>query len=92
MGKKDADGNKKLVAALASAAAVFAVRKLLTVGWRRATGKTPPNPADPQVRLLEVVGWAIVAGVSVEATKFLTARLTGRRELAAADAADVAGS
>lgn len=88
MAKKGSDANKTLATTLVTAVAVFAVRKLLAYGWKRATGKTPPDAADPHVHVLEALGWAALAGVTVEATKLLTARATSRRSHAAIDAAD----
>ena len=35
----------KVATAVATSAAVFVVRKLLAFGWKRTTGKTPPDPA-----------------------------------------------
>ena len=86
--KKNGDPSKKLVSTLATAVAVWAARKLLALAWRRATGKTPPDPADPQVRIVEALGWAVVAGVAIEATKLFTARATARRLPAAGGPTD----
>jgi hypothetical protein len=80
--------SQKVATAVATSAAVFLVRKLLTFGWKRATGKTPPDPADPQVRIMEALGWAVLVGVSIEAAKLFTARATARRLPAADDPAD----
>jgi hypothetical protein len=88
--KSGSDVNKRLTTTLATAAAVWAVRKLLAFGWRRATGKTPPDPADPQVRILEALGWAALAGITVEATRLFTARATARRPRAGDGPADAA--
>ncbi|HUN32321.1 MAG TPA: DUF4235 domain-containing protein [Trebonia sp.] len=77
--KQNGDVSKKLVTTIATAAAVWAARKLLAMAWRGATGKTPPDPADPQVRIVEALGWAALVGVTVEATRLFTARATGRR-------------
>jgi len=77
--KKSGDTSKKLVTTLATAVAVWAARKLLALAWRRATGKTPPDPADPQVRIVEAISWAALVGVTVEATRLAAARATGRR-------------
>jgi hypothetical protein len=79
LSKKSGDANNKLAATIATAAAVWAARKLLALAWRGATGKTPPDPADPQVRIVEALGWAALVGVTVEATRLFTARATGRR-------------
>jgi hypothetical protein len=86
--KKNGDASKKLATTLATAVAVWAARKLLALAWRGATGKTPPDPADPQVRLVEALGWAALVGVTVEATRLFTARATGRRARSQDDQAD----
>ena len=85
--KKGGSRSQQLAVALATSAAVFVVRKLLALGWKRATGKTPPDPADPQVRVVEALGWAVIAGVTIEATKLFTARATARRVPAASGSA-----
>ena len=93
--KKGGSRGQQVAVAVATSAAVFVVRKLLALGWKRATGKTPPDPADPQVRVVEALGWAVIAGVTIEATKLFTARATARRVPAASDSArskDGAGS
>jgi len=93
--KKGGSRGQQVAVAIATSAAVFVVRKLLAFGWKRATGKTPPDPADPQVRIVEALGWAVIAGVAIEATKLFTARATARRLPAAAgpaDSQDPAGS
>jgi hypothetical protein len=88
--KQSGSMGQKVTAAVATSAAVFIVRKLLSFGWKRATGKTPPDPSDPQVRIAEALGWAVLAGVCIEATKLFTARATSRRQAVAAaeDSAD----
>ena len=92
--KKGGSRGQQVAVAIATSAAVFVVRKLLAFGWKRATGKTPPDPADPQVRIVEALGWAVIAGVAIEATKLFTARATTRRLPAAgpADSQDPAES
>lgn len=86
--KKGGSRSQQMAVAIATSATVFIVRKLLALGWKRATGKTPPDPADPQVRIVEVLGWAVVAGVTIEATKLFTARAAARRLPAPGDGAD----
>lgn len=86
--KKGGSRNQKLTAALATSAAVWLVRKLLAFGWQRATGKTPPDPTDPKVSIVEALGWAVIAGVSIEATKLFTARMTTRRSPGPEDPAE----
>jgi hypothetical protein len=88
LSNKSGDTGSKLVTAIATAAAVWAARKLLAVAWRRATGKTLPDPADPQVRIAEALGWAVLVGVTVEATRLFTARATGRRTRRPGDGPD----
>lgn len=81
---KKGEGNQKLVGTLATTGAVYLVRKLITFGWTRVTGKTPPDPADPKVSLLEALGWAVIAGASIEATRLIAARAASRPARASA--------
>jgi hypothetical protein len=88
MAKKSGDQKSALVGALATTAAVWVVRKAITAGWTRATGKVPPtDPSDPKVGVLEMLGWAVIAGASIEATRLLAGRATSRRARAAVDSA-----
>ena len=90
MAKKSGGAGGKLVATLATTAAVYAARKVVTALWTRTTGKVPPtDPADPEVTLVEALGWAAVAGITVEAARLLAARATTRRA-APAESADAA--
>ena len=78
-----------LVGALATTAAVWVVRKALTAAWTRTTGKMPPtDPSDPKASVVETLGWAVIAGASVEATRLFAARLTARRARTAGDSAE----
>ena len=86
--KSGSDPNKNFVTTVATMAAVYGMRKLLAIGWQRATGKTPPDPLDPQVRIVEAFAWAALAGVVAEATKLVAARVTARRLGAGGDSAD----
>jgi hypothetical protein len=86
--KKGGSRGQQVAIAVATSATVFVARKLLALGWKRVTGKTPPDPADPQVRIVEALGWAVIAGVTIEATKLFAARATARRLPAPTDPAD----
>jgi hypothetical protein len=80
--KKGGGSGGHLLVTAASAGAVFVVRKLLATVWTKVTGRVPPTDlTDPGVKLPEVLGWAILAGVTAEATKFAVARITARRSL-----------
>jgi hypothetical protein len=79
-----------LVGALATTAAVWLVRKVITAAWTRTTGKVPPtDPSDPKVSVIETLGWAVIAGASIEATRLLAARATARRARASDDPAEL---
>ena len=75
MSDKRGDGAAKALGTAASLGAAFAARKLMTAGWKRATGKEPPNdPQDPAVGLVEALGWAIVMGVVLAAVRVVAIR------------------
>jgi hypothetical protein len=87
--KKSGDQKGALLGALATTAAVWVVRKVITAGWTRATGKVPPtDPSDPKVGIIETLGWAVIAGASIEATRLFAARATSRRARAADESAE----
>ncbi len=61
-----------LVAAIGAAAVA---KKVVTTGWRAATGKNPPaNPADPDVDVREAVLWAAVSGTLIALARMLATR------------------
>jgi Protein of unknown function (DUF4235) len=79
-GKQRGSAASRAVSALAAAGAAFAVRKLLTVGWKTVTGKEPPDrPEDPEVALSEALIWGVVLGAAVGAARLLATRATTRR-------------
>jgi hypothetical protein len=80
MSDKRGDNASKAVGAAAAFAAAFVTRKVITVGWKRLTGKEPPSdPQDPLVGTGEAVGYAIVMGVVMGAARVLAIRAaTGR--------------
>jgi hypothetical protein len=85
MGKKgDGATSAKLVTTIATAGGVFVLRKVLATAWTKITGKEPPTDlANPKVTLPEVLIWAVVTGVIVEAAKFAIVRGTTRKSVAA---------
>jgi Protein of unknown function (DUF4235) len=77
-GKSGASG--KMVSALVGAGAAFAARKLLSFGWKKITGKEPPeHPEDPQVALREALIWGVLLGAAVSTARMLATRATMQR-------------
>lgn len=75
MADKQGDGMTKALGTAAAFGAAFAARKVLTAGWKRATGKEPPaDPQDPAVGMAEALAWAIAMGVVVSAVRVLAVR------------------
>jgi hypothetical protein len=69
----------KLMAMVASLLGAVVARKLLTAGWKLASGKEPPaNPEHPTVTWPEAVTWAVVSGAVVG-----LARLAAQKKVAA---------
>ena len=80
MADKRGDGVSKAVGTIAALAAGMGTRKLVTVGWKRVTGKEPPSdPHDPHVGFGEALSWAIVLGVTMETARLLAQRAARRR-------------
>lgn len=80
MSAKKADVGSRAISALAGMAAAFVVRKLLTFGWTKITGKQPPeHPEDPQVKLGEALAWGIVLGAAVHTARLLATRAVSSR-------------
>lgn len=77
-GKKG--GRSRLISTVAGAAAAFGARKAISFGWKRLTGKEPPeHPEDPQVALRESLAWGILLGSAVHTARMLAMRATARR-------------
>jgi hypothetical protein len=75
MADRSGEGLSKALAATAAFAAAYGTRKLVTLAWKRVTGKEPPSdPHDPQVSIGEALTFALVLGVSMETARLLAAR------------------
>jgi hypothetical protein len=52
-----------------------AAKKVLTTGWKLATGNPPPaNPEHPDTSWGEALAWAIVSGALIGVARMLAAR------------------
>src|ERR1022692_4834974 len=66
MSDKRGDGASKAIGAVAAFASAFVARKIITLGWKRLTGKEPPSdPQDPLGGTGEALGYASGMGVVV---------------------------
>jgi len=80
MADKRGDGVSRVVGTFAALAAAMGTRKLVTVGWKKVTGKEPPSdPQDPHVHFGEALSWAILLGVTMETARVLAARFATRK-------------
>jgi hypothetical protein len=69
----------KILASIGATAGATVARKVLTKGWKAATGKEPPaNPEHPGVSVGEAAGWAAASAAVVA-----VARVLARRRVAA---------
>ena len=83
------DGASKALVGAAAFGAAFAVRKLMNLGWKKATGKEPPaDPNDPAVGTAEALSWAIALGVVVAVARVLAIRLAAGHMRRPVDKAD----
>lgn len=79
-GKRGTVGSRA-VSGIAGAAAAFAARKAIVFAWKKIIGREPPeHPEDPQVSLLEALGWALVLGAGVHTARMLATRLTSSHQ------------
>jgi hypothetical protein len=70
----------RAVGGAAAVAAGFATRKVMTLAWKRITGREPPeHPEDPEVGLAEAVGWAAMMAVAMSTARLLATRMATRR-------------
>ena len=81
--RSGASGTAKFTGVLVGLIAAFAVRKLLSAGWKAATGSEPPSdPRDPEVRLGSALAWAALIGTVPELAKVIAFRATARNAAA----------
>jgi Protein of unknown function (DUF4235) len=74
------EGPSKALVGAAAFGTAFAVRKLMNLGWKRVTGKEPPDdPNDPAVGTAEALSWAVALGVVVAVARVLAIRAASGR-------------
>jgi hypothetical protein len=74
------DRGGKALGSLAAFGAAFGARKLITLAWKRVTGKEPPtDPHDPAVGIGEALAWAVLTGVAIESARLLAVRAASRK-------------
>ncbi|MCP9949252.1 MULTISPECIES: DUF4235 domain-containing protein [Actinomadura] len=70
----------RVMAGAAAFAGGFVAKKVITLAWKKSTGKEPPtNPESPDVALTEALGWAVVMGVGMEIARLLATRAAARQ-------------
>ena len=69
------DTSFKLVGTVSALAAQAVAKKVMTSGWKLATGNPPPaNPEDPSVSWNEAVAFAIASGAIVGVVRLVVTR------------------
>ena len=71
-------GSKIAMGALGAAAGSLAARAL-GGGWKKVTGKQPPNPNDPEVPVLQALAWVAASGLIMAGAQVLVNRFGVRR-------------
>ncbi|HEY2443788.1 MAG TPA: DUF4235 domain-containing protein [Streptosporangiaceae bacterium] len=80
MAEKRADLVGRAVGGIATFVAGFVARKVMTLAWKRIMGKEPPeHPEDPEVALVEALGWATLIGLAMSTAKLLATRAATKR-------------
>jgi hypothetical protein len=70
----------RVVGGLVAMGTGLAARKLIDLGWRKATGRMPPaNPESLDIKLSEAIGYAVLMGVGMEVTRIIATRAAARR-------------
>ena len=93
MAEKRADLVSRAAGGLATFAAGFVTRKVMTVAWKRIVGKEPPeHPEDPRVSLVEALTWATTMGVAMSAARLLATRATTKRFQSASSCSEAEAS
>ena len=80
MSDRRGDGVSRVVGTFAALGAAMVTRRLVTAGWKRFTGKEPPDdPQDQTVGFGEALSWAVILGVAMETARVLAARFATRK-------------
>lgn len=69
----------KLYMGVIGAVTTIAAQKLVTAGWKVATGNEPPTATDPETPVGQAITWALASGIGVGVTQLLTTRMAARR-------------
>jgi uncharacterized protein DUF4235 len=65
----------KILASIGAALSANVARKMLSTGWKTATGNEPPaNPENPDQRIGEAIGWAAISAGVIAAARVLAQR------------------
>jgi hypothetical protein len=79
MSGKHSTGRSQAIGLASDLAVEFGTRKLVTLGWKRVTGKEPPGGEDDaKVGIAEALIWAAVLGVTMELSRIMLQRLATR--------------
>jgi hypothetical protein len=69
------DRSFKLIGTVSAIAAQVLAKKVMTSGWKLATGNPPPaNPEDPSVSWNEAVAFAIASGAIIGVARLIVTR------------------
>ena len=80
MANRRGEGVSRVVGTLAALGAAMLTRRLVTAGWKRLTGKEPPDdPQDQSVGFGEALSWAIILGVAMETARLVAQRTATRQ-------------
>ncbi|PSK84203.1 uncharacterized protein DUF4235 [Murinocardiopsis flavida] len=80
MADKDGELTARIVGGVASLAAGFVARKVITLAWTKVRGEEPPDdPESPDISLGEAIAWAVVTGVGMEVARVVAVRYAHKR-------------
>ncbi len=73
---EDVSSTLKLVAPVVAIGATFVVRKVLEVGYTRATGSAPPRANDRDQSMGRVLLWAVATAAAIAMVNLAVDRMT----------------
>jgi len=68
----------KLYVGVIGAVATIVAQRLVTAGWKLATGDKPPDPTNPRTSAVQAFSWALASGVGVGMAQLAARRLAAR--------------
>jgi hypothetical protein len=65
----------RLTVAVVGVVTTIATQRVLTLGWKVVTGRSPPQPGDAEASCTGAVTWAVACGIGIGMARLWAQRL-----------------